>query len=127
MSGNGFLNRYLSPQSDNGEQRGTHRDPGVDAAEGYVAMLDLEFSDGNRSALPYSMLMKAEYDPSVGITLRYSTEDVVITGQRLEALYKSIIQHRERRVSAAGNAGRFDPAGNSGGVVTAITCTTAEG
>lgn len=78
------------------------------AAEGFVAMLDLQLATGDRVALPYATLLKAAFNPSEGIKLTYSTDDVVISGRRLEPLYKAITQHRARIIKSVGSAGEFE-------------------
>ena len=128
MSGESIVDKYMPKQprrsgNDAGDDntsateiRETFRD-----GEMYVAMLDLVLKGGNRVAMPYSTLLKAEFDPSNGITLRYSTDDVKIQGSRLDQLYKAILQHRAREVVVSG--GRIVPVGGDGPVVTAITVT----
>ncbi|MEQ9617074.1 MAG: hypothetical protein RLN60_03470 [Phycisphaerales bacterium] len=128
MSGESIVDKYLPKQP---RRSGNDRDDGNAPAseiretfrdgEMYVAMLDLVLKGGNRVAMPYSTLLKAEFDPSSGITLRYSTDDVTIQGSRLDQLYKAILQHRAREVVVSG--GRIVPAGDGGPVVTAITVT----
>lgn len=96
-----------------------------DVAEAYVAMLDLHLANGDRVALPYSLLMKIEFDPSEGITLRFSTDDVTIKGRRLEPLYKALMQ---QRVSGIGEASNGHPAANEAvhAVITNIAWESVE-
>ena len=89
------------------------------AAEGFVAMLDLQLATGDRVAFPYATLLKAVFNPSDGIKLTYSTEDVMIEGRRLEPIYKAISQHRARFVKSVGAVGEFEAAGEIP-VVTSI-------
>jgi len=131
VSGDSVLAKYLEPPPD--AKRRQTRSEGADAGEGasgvsetYVSMLDLVFGDGRHVGLPYATLVKAEFDPSKGITLRFSTDDVTIEGYRLEPLYKAILQHRAREVKATGRAGEFEKEKNgSGPVVTMIRCEAA--
>lgn len=128
MSGDSILSRYLEPAPE--AKRRQPRGEGADAGEGasgvsetYVSMLDLVFADGRHVGLPYATLVKAEFDPSQGITLRFSTDDVMIEGYRLEPLYRAILQHRAREVRATGRAGQFEKEKDGDGpVVTAIRC-----
>lgn len=83
------------------------RDDGLNAAESYVAMLDLQLPSGNRVAYPYATLLKAEFNPSEGIVLHFSTDEVRITGYRLEPIYRSISQHRLPRLESNGSRGDF--------------------
>ena len=64
-------------------------------------MLELRFKDGSVKALAYAWLEKAEFDPSVGITLKFGGEKVKITGRNLNAearpnirLFAGILRHR---------------------------------
>lgn len=93
-------------------------------SESYVSMLDLVLVAGQRVALPYSTLLKVEFDPTKGIALHFSTDEVTITGYRLEALYRAIVQHRAREVKELGHKGEFEKEG-SGPVITEIRCQPA--
>lgn len=129
MSGDSILTKYLEPPPD--AKRRQPRSEGAEAAsvnasEIYVSMLDLVFPDGRHVALPYATLVKAEFDPSKGIALRFSTDDVTIEGYRLEPLYRAILQHRAREVKATGRTGEFEKEKDgSGPVVTVIRCEAA--
>ncbi len=57
-------------------------------------MLDFEFENGNCLALPYSGIMKIDYDPSNGIILEWGNEHIKITGQNLGELYGLVVRQR---------------------------------
>lgn len=57
-------------------------------------MLDFEFENGNRLALPYSGILKIDYNPSDGILLEWVNEHVRITGYNLGELYNLLVRHR---------------------------------
>jgi hypothetical protein len=114
------LAKYLDePASAGGRERRTESGSDAGIGDRYVAMLTLVHATGNQVALPYAMMIKAEFNPSVGITLRFSTDDVTIAGRRLDDLFKAITQHRAREVREAGKNAVFEKEG-SGPVVTAI-------
>lgn len=119
MNGNP-LDKYMRPSRTTSD-----RDAGNDAATNTlptpVAMLDLEFANGSHAAYPYATLVKASFDPSSGITLSFAAEDVVITGHRLEELYKAITQQRTPRVKATTSNHPFAEEA-SGPVVTGLRC-----
>lgn len=89
-------------------------------------MLELRKKDGNVVALAYSWLERADFDPSVGVLLKFGVEKVKITGRNLNAeqrpgvrLFAGIVRHRvpwiqEADEPAAMGAGR-------GAVVEQIT------
>lgn len=102
------------PGGENGEEF-----RGYAASETGVAMLDLVFKSGQRVALPYATLIKAEFDPGKGITLHFAAETVEIGGRRLDDLYRAIIQHRAREVIEGDEDKGFDTGGKAA-AVTAI-------
>lgn len=64
-------------------------------------MLELRRKDGSVTALGYAWLERAEFDPSEGITLRFTGQTVKIIGSNLNAearphvhLYDGIVRHR---------------------------------
>ena len=64
-------------------------------------MLQLRKRDGNIVAPSYSLLERAEFDPSEGITLHFAGQKVVIRGQNLNQeirpsirLFEGIARHR---------------------------------
>lgn len=76
----------------------------VEKQQGATAlMLDFEFENGNRLALPYSGLMKVVYNRSTGITLEWGSEHITVTGRNLGELYGHLVKHRVNRVREAGD------------------------
>jgi hypothetical protein len=65
-------------------------------------MLDFEFENGNRLALPYPGLMKIAYNRSVGITLEWGSEHITVTGRNLGDLYANLVKHRVNAIREAG-------------------------
>lgn len=64
-------------------------------------MLELRKKDGNVKALGYSWLSQADFDPSIGITLHFGSQQVKILGRNLNAehrpnvrLFAGILRHR---------------------------------
>ncbi len=117
------LSKYMPPKS------GKNNEPESDSytpVPGHAAMLDFELSNGNRVAFPYATLMRAEIDPSVGITLRFAADDVVISGIRLGELYKGIIQHRASSVRVQGEEKPFSDSGNGPRVTKVVWGPAAE-
>lgn len=57
-------------------------------------MLDLEFENGNHLALPYSGILKIDYNPSDGIVLEWMNEHIKIIGYNLGELYTLLVRHR---------------------------------
>lgn len=97
MSDDSIVNKYLRQQQPSSP---VARGP-VETSEAYVPMLDLVLGNGNRVALPYAMLMKVAFDPSRGITLQFASDNVTVTGFRLEAVYRGLVQHRVRELVAS--------------------------
>jgi hypothetical protein len=66
-----------------------------------AVMLELRKKDGNVLAVGYAWLERAEYDPSVGITLHVGGKTVSITGRNLNMelrpnlrLFQGLTRHR---------------------------------
>ncbi len=66
-----------------------------------AVMLELRKRDGNSIALSYALLERAEFDPSIGITLFFMGQGIVIRGRNLNQevrpsvrLYEGILRHR---------------------------------
>ncbi|MEO0631470.1 MAG: hypothetical protein AAFY46_12220 [Planctomycetota bacterium] len=97
----------------------------------YSAMLDLVLSNGNHYALPYSTLLRVLYNPSDGIRLVFSTDDVHVEGRNLGDLHRGITQHRVRRITVERRRTgvEWNDAGDEpeGSVVTAIAVTPKDG
>jgi len=98
MSGNDLLAKYANTRPDPINVEG---EPPFDAGERYTAMLDCALAGGNRAAFPYSMLLRATFNPSTGIELVFSGATVTIKGRKLDDLYRAIIQHRATSVTAS--------------------------
>jgi len=74
-------------------------------------MLELRKKDGNVIALGYAWLEKAEFDPSVGITLHFGSQKITIRGRNLNAeirpnvrLFQSLLRHRVPWIQEADEA-----------------------
>lgn len=145
MSGESILDKHRREARKKGAGRGDARGvasgnadgaghaAGVSVSEAFVSMLDFVLSTGRRVALPYATLLKAECEGASSITLTYSTDKVVITGRRLDTLYKAIVQHRAREVKVSINADKSAPFekgdggnGGDGVVVATVTITPQE-
>ena len=67
----------------------------IEKQQGATAlMLDFEFENGNRLALPYPALQKLDYKPSEGILLEWGDEHMRIVGRNLGELYSLLLLHR---------------------------------
>jgi len=108
MSDN-LLERYTGKRTEFGEVS----TPESDGLEDYgsfgwlrgirdrAIMLEIRHKDGKISAFGYSWLDSAEFDPSEGITLRFSGKTVMIVGRHLNGevrpsirLFDGIVRHR---------------------------------
>lgn len=63
-----------------------------------AVMLDFEFLNGNRVALPYSYLTRIDYDLSKGLTLIWGETRLQVVGRNLETLYKYLVAHRVNHI-----------------------------
>lgn len=142
MSGESILDKHRREARERDAGRGDARgatggnadgngdDAGLSVSEAFVSMLDFVLSTGRRVALPYATLLKAECEGSASVTLTYSTDKVVITGRRLDTLYKAIVQHRAREVKVSIGAETAVPFEMGGDevvvVVAAVTITPSE-
>ncbi|MDX1971286.1 MAG: hypothetical protein SFY68_02005 [Candidatus Sumerlaeia bacterium] len=66
--------------------------------EGRTLMCNLHFLGGNQRAFSYAQLSQVEYDPSVGIKLRFYGEEVLIQGRNLSALHQAFLVERVESV-----------------------------
>ena len=57
-------------------------------------MLELRFKSGNATALAYSYLVSANYNPSLAIRMDFSGYDVVLMGRNLGPLFAALVAHR---------------------------------
>ncbi len=128
---NEILKKYAAAPRGNGRgQRGdgnaANNDDRQPVAESYVAMLDLVLAGGNHVALPYTTLLKIEFDPSTSITLSFPADTVEICGRNLDNLYKALSQHRVPSIQAVGErSGEWGGDDDQSIVVTSIRCTPA--
>ncbi len=68
---------------------------GIDPqANGRALMFELRTRDGKRSALPYSYLTRADFDPETGIEIYVSNVVVIVKGRALEDIYFYLLQNR---------------------------------
>jgi len=63
-------------------------------ANGRALMFELRTRDGKRSALPYSYLTRADFDPEKGIEIYVSNVVVLVKGRDLSDLYSYLLQNR---------------------------------
>jgi hypothetical protein len=104
------LQRYLQPKTEPKQEDGEATEGGLDDLGSFgflrgihdrALMLELRYKNGNIDAFPYAWLNRASFDPSEGITLRFGSETVTISGQHLNAearaqvrLFDGIVRHR---------------------------------
>lgn len=68
---------------------------GFDRQEnGRALMFELRTRDGRRSALPYSYLTRADFDPEKGIEIYVSNVVILVQGRDLEVVYSYLLQNR---------------------------------
>jgi hypothetical protein len=60
----------------------------------YLAMLELRFRTGNRSAFAYHLLGRVEFDPSAGMTLSFPDATVTFRGRNLGPLFTAVRQQQ---------------------------------
>ena len=63
-------------------------------ANGRALMFELRTRDGRRSALPYSYLTRADFDPEKGIEIYVSSSVILLKGRELEDIYFYLLQNR---------------------------------
>lgn len=63
-------------------------------ANGRALMFELRTRDGKRSALPYSYLTRADFDPEKGIEIYVSNVVILVKGRDLGDLYSYLLQNR---------------------------------
>lgn len=85
-----------------------------------VAMLELRRVTGNVVAFDYGWLGRAEFNPSLGILLRFDRAEVRLSGRHLRPLFDGVVRKRVLWVQEAEPlAAAEQPAEQT--VVTAIT------
>lgn len=72
--------------------------------------IDFELKGRNHVAMTYGHLLWANFNPSVGIILHFSTHTVTIKGRNLQPLYDGILLHEVPKVKVTPE--RFDRGGN---------------
>ncbi len=83
----------LRAQTDQAEEEGKYF--GFDRQEnGRALMFELRTRDGRRSALPYSYMTRADFDPAKGIEISVSNVGVLVKGRDLEVIYSYLLQNR---------------------------------
>ena len=88
-----------------------------------AVMLELRKKDGNILAIGYAWLDKAEFDPSVGITLHVGSQTITLKGRHLNTetrpnvrLFQGITRHRVPWIQEADEPAAME-ARDSGSVV----------
>jgi len=61
---------------------------------GRALMFELRTRDGRRSALPYSYVTRADFDPETGIEIHVSSAVVLVRGRALEDVFAYFLQNR---------------------------------
>ena len=74
-------------------------------------MLDFDFENGNRLALPYSGVMKIDFNPSDGIVLEWGNEHIRVIGQNLGELYALLARHKVSAIRESREAFRVEGEG----------------
>lgn len=109
-----YLNpRPPKPTGASGESHATPAQPEEGDAsilDRPVSMVGFTLADGTHVAYPYATLLKARFDPERGIVLSFTTDEVIIEGSGLKAIYTALTQHRVRAVGiTAGERGLGPP------------------
>ena len=88
-----FVER-LKSQTEQGAE-GENQYFGFDRQDnGRALMFELRTRDGRRSALPYSYLTRADFDPEKGIEICVSNVVILVHGRDLEVVYSYLLQNR---------------------------------
>lgn len=83
----------LRAQTEQAEEEGKYF--GFDRQEnGRALMFELRTRDGRRSALPYSYMTRADFDPDDGINIYVSNVVITVKGRGLEAIFGYLLQNR---------------------------------
>lgn len=62
--------------------------------------LDLRLKGGKHKAVPYSYITDIDFDPSEGLDIFYSGQQVKITGRNLHEIYIHLLRHRVSFIQA---------------------------
>lgn len=71
-----------------------------------LLMLDFQSRGGDAIAMAYSYLQTVRFDPSVGLTLSFTTHSVTLMGRNLNELYKALLDQIVRRIEEQGEHDR---------------------
>jgi len=83
----------LRSQTEQAEEEGKYF--GFDRQEnGRALMFELRTRDGRRSALPYSYMTRADFDPGKGIEVYVSNVVITVKGRGLETIFGYLLQNR---------------------------------
>jgi hypothetical protein len=100
-----FTNKLTHPHANDDEAEQQPEDLGafgwLRGSRERATMLEVRRKDGSITALGYAWLEKAEFDPSEGITLRFTGQSVRLKGRNLNAkvrphlqLFMGLVRHR---------------------------------
>lgn len=90
------------------------------------AMCEFRLKDGNAVALAYSYLVKAEFDPSLGIELDFSAHVVKLTGKNLAPVFSGLVAQRVAVVRELDELQAEAALGEAATVVTGISVSKTE-
>ena len=100
-------NSHVEPDSDGEDNLGAFG--WLRGIRDRAIMLEVRKKDGNILAFGYAWLERAEFDPSEGITLKFTGQTVKIVGRNLNAvaknnarLFDGIVRHRVPWIQEAG-------------------------
>ncbi len=83
----------LRAQTEQAEEEGKYF--GFDRQEnGRALMFELRTRDGRRSALPYSYVTRADFNPDKGIEIFVSNVVVLVKGRGLDVVFPYLLQNR---------------------------------
>lgn len=100
-----LLNKYTRPMTEPDDPQFETEDLGsfgwLRGMRERSVMLELRKKDGNISAIPYALIEKLEFDPSVGITIHALGQKICIQGRNLNIevrlsvqLFHGLTRHR---------------------------------
>jgi hypothetical protein len=89
-------------------------------------MCEFRLRGGNAVALAYSYLVKAEFDPSNGIDLDFSSHQVRLTGNNLAPVFAAVVSQRVAVVTEVDDLHAEAEFGPDATVVTGIAVTKVE-
>ncbi len=86
-------------------------------------MLELRKKTGDATALAYSYLVRADFDPSEGIVLDFSAYTVRLSGRNLRPVFAGIVAQRFAFVQETDDLHAEATPGATGPLVTGMTVT----